>query len=241
MNLRLEEWTDSDYGEFVCFLKAQADESYRKFHSSLVPNAEKDDILGVRMPRLREIGREISKGNPRSFLKISKSGFYEERMVRGIVTGLIKTADFDDFTSLVDNFAEEVDNWAICDCFCAGLKEVKRYKEPFFDRIKAFLDSGNDWKIRIALVIMLDYYLDDEHIDRVLDRCDSVRSGFYYVNMAQAWLVATAAAKCKDRTLEYLEQSSLDDFTFNKAIQKCIESRRIDEETKAFLRTLKRK
>ena len=118
MNLKLNEWTDGDYLEFVGFLKTQADKKYRSFHSSLVPNAEKSDILGIRMPRLREIGREISKGNARSFLDVSKSELYEERMVRGIVTGLIKTKDFDDFTALVDNFADEVDNWAICDCFC---------------------------------------------------------------------------------------------------------------------------
>ena len=133
MNLQLNEWTDSDYLEFVGFLKTQADEKYRNFHSSLVPNAEKSDILGIRMPRLREIGKEVSKGNARSFLDVSKSELYEERMVRGIVTGLIKTKDFDDFTALVDNFADEVDKWAICDCFCTGLKEVKKYKGEFFE------------------------------------------------------------------------------------------------------------
>lgn len=241
MNLQLNEWTDSDYLEFVGFLKTQADEKYRNFHSSLVPNAEKSDILGIRMPRLREIGKEVSKGNARSFLDVSKSELYEERMVRGIVTGLIKTKDFDDFTALVDNFSDEVDNWEICDCFCAGLKEVKKYKGEFFGYIQKFLDSKNDWKIRIALVVMLDYYLEDEYIDDVLKRCDSVKSTYYYVSMAKAWLVSTALAKCKDRTMDYLHNNSLDDETFNKAIQKCIESRRIDDETKAYLRTLKRK
>ena len=241
MNLKLNEWTDGDYLEFVGFLKTQADEKYRSFHSSLVPNAEKSDILGIRMPRLREIGREISKGNARSFLDVSKPELYEERMVRGIVTGLIKTKDFDDFTALVDNFADEVDNWAICDCFCAGLKEVKKYKDRFFCYIQKYLDSKDDWKIRIALVVMLDYYLDNKYIDEVLKRCDSVKSTYYYVSMAKAWLVATAVAKCRDKTMEYLHNNSLDDETFNKAIQKCIESRRIDEQTKAYLRTLKRK
>ena len=241
MNLILNEWTQSDYLEFVGFLKTQADEKYRNFHSSLVPNAEKSDILGIRMPRLREIGKGISKGNARSFLAVSKPELYEERMVRGIVTGLIKTNDFADFTALVDNFADEVDNWAICDCFCAGLKEVKKYKGEFFGHIQKYLDSKDDWKIRIALVVMLDYYLEDEYIDEVLKRCDSVKSTYYYVSMAKAWLVATAVAKCRDRTMEYLHNNSLNDETFNKAIQKCIESRRIDEQTKTYLRTLKRK
>ena len=199
MNLQLNEWTQSDYLEFVGLLKTQADEKYRNFHSSLVPNAEKSDILGIRMPRLREIGKGISKGNARSFLDVSKPELYEERMVRGIVTGLIKTNDFDDFTALVDNFSNEVDNWAICDCFCAGLKEVRKYKGEFFGYIQKYLASKDDWKIRIALVVMLDYYLEDGYIDEVLKRCDSVKSTYYYVSMAKAWLVSTALAKYKDR------------------------------------------
>ncbi len=240
MDLRLYEWTKEDYLQFVEFLKSEADAKYRNFHSSLVPNAEKDEILGIKMPKLREFGKEIAHGNVRSYLKISSPDLYEERMLRGIVTGLVKTRDFDEFVKLCDNFAEEVNNWAICDCFCAGLKQVKKYKPEFFDYIQKYLDSGNEWKIRVALVVMLDYYLDDEYIDEVLKRCDKVENKAYYVSMAQAWLVATAIVKCREKTMAYLLDNSLDDVTFNKAIQKCIESRRIDDDTKNYLRSLKR-
>ena len=119
--------------------------------------------------------------------------------------------------------------------------KAKKYKSEFFSYIQTYLDSKDDWKIRIALVVMLDYYLEDEYIDEVLKRCDSVESTYYYVSMAKAWLVAIAVAKCRDKTIEYLHNNSLDDETFNKAIHKCIESRRIDEQTKAYLRTLKRR
>lgn len=240
MDLKLYEWTVKDYEQFVEFLKGEADVKYRNFHSSLVPNAEKSEILGIKMPKLREFGKEIAHGNVRSYLKVSSSEFYEERMLRGIVTGLVKTRNFDEFTMLCDNFAEEVNNWAICDCFCAGLKQVKKYKAEFFDYIQKYLDSGNEWKIRVALVIMLDYYLEEDYIDAVLKRCDDVKNTEYYVSMAQAWLVATAVAKCREKAMAYLHENSLDDVTFNKAIQKCIESKRIDDETKEYLKSLRR-
>lgn len=241
MNLSLCEWTNDDYINFVEYLKTFADLKYREFHSSLVPNAEKETFIGIRMPQLRAIAKEISKGNPRAFLKTSTSNYYEERMLKGIVTGLIKPVSFDDFVELCDSFVGNVDNWAICDGFCASLKQVKRYKAEFFDYIQKYLDSGDDWQIRVALVIMLDYYLEDEYIDSVLKRCDSIKSKAYYVSMAQAWLVATAVAKCREKTMHYLHNNSLDDVTFNKAIQKCVESYRIDDDTKAYLRTIKRR
>lgn len=239
MDLRLSEWTKKDYNEFVGFLKSRADEQYRQFHSSLVPTAEDGCILGVRMPVLRQLGREISKGDCKGFLAVSSNAHYEERMLRGIVTGLIKTKGFDEFTALCDEFVFQIDNWAICDCFCAGLKEVKRYREEFFEYIVKYLESGNGFAKRAGLVIMLDYYLDDAHIDEVLARCDRINSGEYYVCTAQAWLAATALARCRDKTMKYLHCNSLNDFTFNKAVQKCVESRRIDDKTKAYLKTLK--
>lgn len=217
-------------------MKSQADVKYREFHSSLVPNEQKESFIGVRMPILRKIGKEISKGNAKSYLKISCSNHYEERMLRGIVTGLIKAESFSELAQLCDSFSEEVNNWAICDCFCSGLKQIKRYKSEFFEHIEKYLNSGNDWKIRIALVVMLNYYLDDEYIDRVLERCDGIKSDYYYVSMAQAWLVSTAVVKCRDKAIAYLRNNNLDGITVKRAIQKCIDSYRIDADTKLMLK-----
>lgn len=240
MNLQLEKWTDENYQELLSYLKENADEKYKNFHSSLVPNTDKSDFLGVRMPILRKIGKEISKGNPKSFLSVSAHRIYEIRMLRGIVAGLIKPQSFDEFTSLCDSYTDEINNWALCDCFCSGLKQTKKFKEEFFEYIEKYLNSNNEWKIRFALVIMLNYYLEDEYIDIVLKRCDEVKNTAYYVSMAQAWLVATALAKCREQTFKYLHDNNLDNVTFNKAIQKSIESYRIDDETKKYIRKLKR-
>lgn len=240
MELRLENWTKDDVNDLVELLKSEANLKYRDFHSSLVPNNDKGVFIGIRVPRLREISKEIAKGNSRSFLKSASDDFYEIRMLKAYVTGLIKTQDFNDFASLFDSFIPSVDNWAVCDGFCCSVKEVKKYKAEFFQYIQKYLDSENEWAIRVAVVIMLNYYLDEEYIDFVLKRCDRINNKAYYVSVAQAWLLATAVAKCREKALAYLKSNSLDDITFNRTVQKCIDSRRIDDSTKNYLRGLKR-
>lgn len=236
----LDNWSADDYNNLTEYLKSHADLKYKAFHSSLIPDDESDSFIGIRMPDMRKIAKEISKGNAREFLNISKTEYYEQRIISAIVTGLIKTENFEDFISLVNNFIPKINNWAVCDGFCAGLKEVKKYKIKFFDYLTNYLESKNEWYIRFAFVIMLDYYLDSEFIDDVLARCDSVNSDKYYILMAQAWMLATAYAKQKEKTHKYFLKNNLNDATFNKAIQKCIESRRVTDDDKKFLRTLKR-
>ena len=241
MNFTIDKWTEADYDKLINHLTDNQDAKYRDFSASLEPNEEQAyKRLGVRIPFMRALGKEIAKGDAYGFLNISTNDYYETRMIRGIVAGLIKTKSFEEFTSLVELIATDIECWSLCDCFCSGLKQVKKYKKEFFDYIESYLLSNNVWKIRIALVVMLGYYLDEEYIDRVFERCDSIKSDYYYVNMAQAWLIATAFVKCEEQTRAYLLSNSLSKFTFNKAVQKCIESRRIDEETKNYLRTLKR-
>lgn len=236
----LDNWTDCDYKNLTEYLKSIADLKYKAFHSSLVPGAGSDSIIGIRMPIMRSISKEIARGNARQFLEMSNIEYYEQRIISGIVTGLIKTESFDDFLSLVNAFLPKIYNWAVCDSFCAGLKEVKRYKNEFFNYLERYINSENEWYIRFAFVIMLDYYLEDEYIDEVLKRCDCINSDKYYIFMAQAWLLATAYAKQKEKTHRYFLDNSLNDVTFNKAIQKCVESRRVTEDDKKYLKTLKR-
>ena len=241
MNLQVDSWSAQYYAQFVEYLKSFADEKYRSFHSSLVPTEQADTFIGVRMPKLRELGREISKGNPRDYLNLKISGYYEEKMLLGIVTGLIKPKDFDEFVTLADGYIPYISNWALCDCFCSGLKYVKKCRDEFFAHIKSeYLTSENPWAVRTALVLMLDYYLDDGYIDEVLSLTDSVTLDHYYVKMAQAWLIATAVAKCGEKTLEYLKTAKIPDDVFNKAIQKSRESFRVSVETKNYLKTLKK-
>lgn len=240
MSFTIEIWTENDYQMLIEHLKNISDEKYKRFNSSLIPNENPDFMLGVRMPQLRAIGKEISKGNANSFLKVSSNELYEERMLKGIVIGLIKTDNFKEFISLCDLAVKDINNWALCDCFCGGLKQVNKYKEEFFEYLNNYLDSDDVWKIRVALILMLNYYLESQYIDTVFERCDRIKNDYYYVNMAQAWLIATAFLKCEDKTRAYLQNNTLRKFTFNKAIQKCVESRKIDSDTKEYLKSLKK-
>ena len=142
-----EKLTRDNYQILIDELRASADGKYRDFHSSLVPNEEKDRILGVRMPRLREIAKEIGRNDARGFLEICGDDYYEERILRAIVTGLIKPEGFDDLRALSDGFLPYVNSWAVCDCFCSGLKGVKKYRAEFFEHIGEYL-SGGDWEQR---------------------------------------------------------------------------------------------
>ena len=239
MNLILENWDETLYKNFLNHLKSFQDLGYKKFHEGLVPG--KDNIIGIRSPISKQIGKEIAKGNWRSFLDVSKSDFYEEIFIRGIVIGLAKT-EYDEFIYLVDNYLDYIDNWAICDGFSCGLKQSKKFSEPFFNHIQGFLTSKNPWHIRTGIIIMLSHYLDSLHINEVIALCDSVHDEEYYVRMGQAWLLSVCYIKFPEQTLEYLlNNSTLDNWTYNKSISKITESRRVVPEIKEYLKTLKRR
>ena len=237
MDFITDKWTKEKYSELVDYLISIGDVKYRDFHKSLTPGAGR--VLGIRMPVLRAIGKEISKGDTKSFYECCGNEYYEESMLMGIVAGNEKT-DAEGLIKLVDGFLPRISNWAVCDCFCAGLKGCKKYKAEMFAYIDRLLRSDNDWHIRAGLVLMLDFFILPEYIDEVLKRCDAIHSTSYYVYMAQAWLVSICYIKFKDKTLSYLHYSTLNTVTYNKAIQKIRESLRVSKEEKDFLNTLKK-
>lgn len=237
----LETWTKQDYTALLSYLREHADLEYKQFHSNLVPGYPPEKIIGIRLPALRKLARQIAKGNTTSYFSQCKTNYYEEIMLKGMVTGLVKCKTFREFTALTDSFASLVDNWAICDSFCNGLKQTTEFMPEFFEHIQTYLRSENPWHVRVGLIIMLSFYLQEAYIEQVISRTDSIKSDFYYVQMAQAWLLATAYAKFPQQTHAYLEHSNLDDWTYNKTIQKARESNRIDKETKDRLNAMKRK
>ena len=238
MNFKLNKWTEAEYTELVSYLKRISDKQYREFHSRIVPN--KDNILGVRMPVLRKIAKEISKGDWRGYINYSKSEYYEEVMLKGIVIGLAKV-DYKEFVQIVDDFSEYVDNWAVCDCFCNGLKLINEFKDEFFEHICEYINFGNQWKVRISLVIFLNFYIDDKYLHEILKLCDNIITKEYYVKMAQAWLISYIYIKFPGECFRYLKNSRLDDWTYNKSIQKIRESLRVSKKDKEMLKKMKRK
>jgi len=219
-------------------LMEMADEGYRKFASSLIPNI--DNLLGVRLPELRRLAKSIARGDWRAYIKHADNRYFEETMLQGLAIGYAR-ADIEEKLRAVAEFVPRIDNWSVCDSFCTGLKFAKDHKRRVWDFLQPYLASDREYEIRFGVVMLLNYFTDDEYIDRVLAWCDRIRHDGYYVKMAVAWAISVCFVHAPQQTTAYLRNNTLDDFTHNKAIQKIIESLRVDAETKTTLRSLKRK
>lgn len=208
------------------------DTEYREFHSKLVPNIDKSKIIGVRVPQLRKIAKQAAKEGT-DFVP----EYYEEIMVYGMKIGYERCA-CDEYLKKLTDFIPYIDNWAVCDCCCSTYKFADRYPEEVWNFILPYL-SGSTYDMRFAVVMMMDYYLTDEYIDRVIEKLSSVGSDEYYVNMAVAWALSVAYVKYKKKTLPLIENKMLPVWVHNKTIQKICESYRVDKEDKQYLKTLK--
>jgi 3-methyladenine DNA glycosylase AlkD len=214
-----------------------ADPRYRDFSASLTPGAGK--MMGVRLPQLRAIAREIARGDWRGWLAAAEEEYFEERMLQGLVIGYARCAP-DEKLRHVARFVPKIDNWAVCDCFCWRLKAAER--EPMWEFIRPYFRSSREYEVRFAVVMALGNYVDEEHLDALLEILGSVRHEAYYVRMGVAWAVSVCFVKFPGRTREWLEQACpLSDWTYNKALQKIIESYRVSPDDKAVVRALKRR
>ena len=224
--------------EIKKYLRDNADPAYGEFHRRLVPGT--DDIIGVRLPVIRALAKEIAKGDWRGYLAAGTIDTYEEKMLRGLVIGQARVS-FEELEPHIRAFVPLIDNWAVCDCFNSGLKITKKNKAAMWRLINDYLNSEKEFELRFAVVMMMEYYLDgDEYIDEILSIYDSVRSDGYYVKMGVAWGLSFCFIKHRDKTLEYFRGNSLDKWTHNRAIQKTRESFRVTPEDKELLKTLKK-
>ena len=231
-------WNKIKYKEFIKYLKCLEDIQYKDFNSKLIPNIRKDTMIGIRIPILRKIAHGIYKSDYEKFLKLVTNKYYEETMIEGLIIAQIK--DQESFVHHAKKFIDKIDNWAICDTFCNSLKIINENKKYYFDFFEVFLDSNREYYIRCSLVVFLNYYIEDEYIDKLFSLIDNIKFNTYYVNMAIAWLISMIYIKYPKKTLNYLINNNLNDFTHNKAIQKIIESYRVLKEDKDNLRKLKR-
>lgn len=213
------------------------DEKYKKFHSGLCPNV--DNIIGVQIPKLRTIAKEIAKENPKEFLNNIQAQYYEEKVIYGLVIGYMK-ADLQTRQYYLDKFVPLIDSWAVCDCCVSSFKFVNKYKEEMWKYTEKYLKSNNEFELRFAVVLLMDYYLTEEYIDKVLEIYNNIKNDAYYVKMAVAWALSFCYIKFPDKTIKLFKKNQLDDFTYNKALQKIIESNRISKEEKDKIRKMKK-
>lgn len=226
--------------EIKKFLSENSEEEYRNFSLKLINNS-KYPILGVRLPTLKKLANMISRDlSAERFLNECDFSCIEMCLLYSYVLGKTKG----DITTLWQYFsraAENADNWCTCDILCQSFKQCLKNREFVLEKLIIFLESGKTYYMRIAVIMLMSYYLTDEYIDTVLLLAEKYENDGYYYKMGVAWLIATALAKQTEKTLNFMETCKLDDFTYNKAIQKAVESRRISPELKVQLKKMKRK
>lgn len=215
------------------------DKKYQEFQKGLCPGVV--NIIGVRIPELRKLAKELLKHySPKELLENINDNYYEELMLQGMVIGGAKE-DINTILKYVKEFVPKIDNWAVCDTFCTSLKITKKYKKEMWKFIQEYLKSDKEFELRFAIVMILGYFIDEEYLEKDFKIFNNIKSDKYYVKMALAWAISICVIKYYDRTVKYLEKEAiLDDFTYNKSIQKARESYRPSKEQKDFLNTLKK-
>jgi 3-methyladenine DNA glycosylase AlkD len=212
------------------------DLKYKEFACKLMPTVNRETVIGVRTPDLRKLAREFSKTpDALRFFKILPHAYYEENNLHGFLIETIR--DYDAAVAAIDEFLPYIDNWATCDLISP--KIFKKHLPRLYEKIKSWLISGQTYTVRFGIRMFMTFYLDDAFRLEILELVAGIRSDEYYVNMMIAWYFATALAKQYEAVLPYIQEQRLEKWTHNKAIQKAIESYRISDEAKAYLRTLK--
>ena len=222
MILNRSNWNKSDYQKFVDYLFSFEDLEYKNFNSKLVL---KNNLIGIRVPILKKIAKELAKGNYKEFISIMNHNYHEEVLIHGLILGYIK-----DPMNYFDDYIKYMNDWQSCDTTISNMKYFKYNQD--INYIKKYLYH------RVGYVILLNYYTKDEYIDELYNIVDNYNSDSYYVKMAVAWLLSYLIIYDKNRAVKYLKKSKLDDFTYNKGIQKAIESKKIKD--KKWLKDLKR-
>lgn len=214
-----------------------ADGDYKAFQVKLIPTVDPDTVLGVRMPALRALAKKLKNTvEAEEFLAAGQHDFYDERNLHGLL--ICSERDFEKSVKLLDAFLPYVNNWATCDL----LKPVsfRKNRENLLPHLKRWLHSKDTYVCRFAMGMLMTHFLDEDFQEKYIGWVIDVKSEEYYVNMMQAWYLATALAKQWSATLPYLTEGKLPKWVHNKTIQKAVESYRISAEQKEFLKTLRK-
>ncbi len=236
MDITTCNWNAKTYKIFQKELYQLQDLKYREFHGKLIQNM--NSLIGIRTPILKEIAKKIAHNQPEEFLKYVQHDTYEETLIHGLLLGYIKI-EFKDLINYLDDFFPYMNNWALNDITCANLKLWKKHLKEGILVILSYLKNENPWVKRFGLVLLLDYYVNDEYIDFILDTVSSISGVEYYVGMANAWLISICYIYYPEKTYSLLKKKILDNFTQNHAIQKIIESTRVSKKEKEIIRKLR--
>lgn len=244
-------------------LASMSESGYQKFSSGLIPGVK--NMLGIRLPELRKLAREVAKSDWKRAIA-EEDIYFEERMLRGMILSYA-SKDMDEMLPYITAFIPMVDNWSVCDSVFMGMNIFQKDRERTWNYIQPYLQSDKEFEVRVALIIMMQHLLKCDakgkkilrlrlvelsdmgnkseeaglYVDRILKSIDREYPQGYYASMAASWLIAEAFCTYPYHTMCLIEKNHLDDMTYNKALQKIIESRIPTDEVKDFLRRMKRK
>lgn len=217
-------------------LYAEQDIAYRDFQAKLIPTIDKETVIGVRTPALRKMAKQLAKREEiGTFLENLPHAYFEENQLHAFIISERK-----DFAQCMDElaaFLPYVDNWATCDQMSP--KVFKKHRQELLSYIREWIASDQTYTVRFGVGMLMEHFLDEDFDPAYPEMVSKLRSEEYYVNMMIAWYFATALAKQYKAVLPYIEEARLETWTHNKAIQKAVESYRITEEQKGYLRGLK--
>ena len=225
MNLKKDCWLILDY---IDYLMTFSDSKYLEFNKKLITSKYK--FIGIRMPILRKIAKQIATGNIISFLSVAKLEYYEDVLIQGILITYLK--DPNQVKEYLNTYVNYIDNWAINDTLASSLKIVKKNKEEFFVYFFNMLDSNQTYHLRLAIVVFLKYYIDSIYLDKILNKILEIQTDQYYVNMAIAWLFAEVFVYNSSIIYNILENKKISKFIFNKTISKIRDSHKVSQEDK---------
>ena len=226
----------SIYNEIIEKSKGVSSSSYKEF-SQKIANSKKP-MLGVRIPVLRELAKEVLLSDYNSFLSDCKFEFFEDTLIYGLV---IAGLEYDEFLNFLANYLNNVDSWSHIDSFVPSIKCLNSKKREFFEIVKKEILKASEFHLRFFIVVLMDYYLDEEHLDFIFSTVEKCDGKGYYNDMALAWLISVAYVKFKDKTFEFIKRCKLSNFTLNKSISKIKDSFRVSRENKILLQNYIRK
>jgi 3-methyladenine DNA glycosylase AlkD len=217
-------------------LFALQDVAFGDFQAKLMPNINRNNIIGVRTPALRALARKIAKTDAaQEFIGQLPHRYFEENNLHAFIVA--QTSDFDEAMRQTELFLPHIDNWATCDQFTPAA--LKKHPDELLKAVRRWIESSHTYTVRFAIKMLMTFYLDDLFCDEYPQMVAAVKSDEYYVKMMIAWYFATALSKQYDAIVGYLTEHRLDAWCHNKTIQKAIESYRISDERKAVLKKMK--
>lgn len=239
-DLKSINWNEVDYDKLKDLLEEFGEKEYAEFNRRITPDME--ESYGVRMPILRKVANNIGKST--KLLDIYKhlniKDTQDEKLLQGMLLPKLEFLTLEEMMSAIDAYVLRITNWALCDSLISGLRPlVIKNKEMFLNQVKNYIKSNNPWEVRVGLVLLNNYYCENQYLEVIFHSASSVKSEHYYVKMAIAWLISTCYITNKEKTVKFLSSGSIDKWCTNKAIQKIGESHRVPREEKERVKKLK--